>query len=113
MHEFGKGRVQIVVPSVSILAEPPVAVVDGVADRRGTRKEAEAYLRFLYTPEGQEIAAKHFFRPQLAAVAQKYTALFPKLDLFTVDDTFGGWQKAQATFFADGAIFDQIYQPGR
>jgi sulfate transport system substrate-binding protein len=113
INEFGKNRVEIVVPSVSILAEPPVAVVDGVVDRRGTRKEAEAYLRFLYTPQGQEIAAKHYYRPRSSAVAQRHTAQFPKLTLFTVDDMFGGWQKAQATYFADGAIFDQIYQPGR
>jgi sulfate transport system substrate-binding protein len=113
INEFGKNSVEIVVPSISILAEPPVAVVDSVVDRHGTRKEAEAYLRFLYTPQGQEIVARHYYRPRSPAVAQRYAAQFPKLTLFTVDDMFGGWQKAQATYFADGAIFDQIYQPGR
>ena len=110
-QEFGADRFEIVVPSVSILAEPPVAVVDRVVDRRGTRKVAEAYLRFLYTEEGQEIAAKHFFRPRSTQVPAALTAKFPKLKLYTVDDSFGGWTKAQKTHFADGGVFDSIYQP--
>jgi len=87
-------------------------VVDKVVDRRGTRNLAQAYLEFLYTPEGQEIAAKHYYRPRLATVAAKYADRFPKITLFTVDELFGGWQKAQKTHFSDGGIFDQIYQPG-
>jgi sulfate/thiosulfate-binding protein len=94
-----------------MLAEPPVAVVDKVVDKRGTRKVAEAYLNYLYTPEGQEIVARNYYRPRLDAVARKYASTFPKLNLITIDDTFGGWQKAQKTHFADGGIFDQIYQP--
>ena len=111
IKELGPDKVEIVVPSVSILAEPPVAVVDKVADKKGTRKVAEAYLNYLYTPEGQEIVAKNFYRPRLESVAKKYSSTFPKLNLITIDDTFGGWQKAQKTHFADGGIFDQIYQP--
>jgi sulfate/thiosulfate transport system substrate-binding protein len=113
IKELGPGKFEIVAPSVSILAEPPVAVVDKVAGKHGTREVAQAYLDYLYTPTGQEIAAKHFYRPRLAAVAAKYQSQFPKLTLITIDDVFGGWKKAQATHFADGAIFDQIYQPGR
>jgi sulfate/thiosulfate-binding protein len=108
--ELGEGKVEIVTPSVSILAEPTVTVVDKVVDRRGTRKVAEAYLNYLYTPEGQEIAAKHFYRPRLDSVAQKYAAQFYKVNLITIDDVFGGWQKAQKTHFSDGGTFDQIYQ---
>src|SRR5262249_24469820 len=104
---------EIVYPSISILAEPPVAVVDKVADKHGTRKAAEAYLEFLYTPEAQEIAAQNYFRPQSADVVQKYAERFPKLALFTIDEVFGGWKKAQATHFADGGMFDQIYQPAK
>jgi sulfate transport system substrate-binding protein len=111
VKEIGKGQVALVVPSLSILAEPPVTVVDKFASKHGTRDVAHAYLQFLYSPEGQEIAARHYYRPRLEEVAQKYAANFPKLDLFTVDDAFGGWQKAHAKHFADGAIFDQIYQP--
>ena len=110
-QEIGGANVEIVVPSVSILAEPPVAVVDKVADRHGTRALAEEYLKYLYTPEGQEIAAKHYYRPRLEVVAKKYASMFPKVNLVTIDDTFGGWQKAQKTHFADGGSFDQIYQP--
>ena len=110
VRELGKDQTEIVVPSVSILAEPPVAVVDRVAKRRGTEAVAKAYLDYLYTPEGQEIAARNFFRPRLAAVAEKYSSQFPKLNLFTIDDLFGGWQKAQKAHFADGGTFDQIYQ---
>jgi sulfate/thiosulfate-binding protein len=111
IKELGPDKVEIVVPSLSILAEPPVAVVDKVVDKRGTRKVAEAYLNYLYTPEGQEIVAKNFYRPRLESVAKKYSSIFPKLNLITIDDTFGGWQKTQKTHFADGGIFDQIYQP--
>jgi sulfate transport system substrate-binding protein len=110
--EFGKDKFDTVFPSISVLAEPPVAVVDKVVDKRGTRKIAQAYLEYLYTPEGQEIAAKNFYRPTDPKVAAKYASKFPKLSLFTIDDTFGGWTKAQKTHFADGGVFDQIYQPG-
>lgn len=108
-----KGKVDIVVPSLSILAEPPVTVVDRVADRKGTRAVAEAYLQYLYTPEGQEIAARHHYRPRDAKVAAKYANRFAKVTLFTIDELFGGWQKAQKTHFADRGTFDQIYRPGR
>lgn len=110
--EFGDDRFDIVVPSVSILAEPPVAVVDRVVDKRGTRKIAEAYLQYLYSDEGQEIAARNFYRPRNEKIAAKYAAAFPKVSLFTIDDTFGGWAVAQKTHFADGGVFDRIYQPG-
>lgn len=109
----GKDKFDVVVPSISILAEPPVAVVDKVADKKGTRKAAEAYLKFLYTPQGQEIGAKNFYRPTDPAVAKKHESEFPKVKLVTIDDTFGGWQKAQKTHFADGGEFDQLYQPGK
>jgi sulfate transport system substrate-binding protein len=112
VEKLGKGQFEVVVPSMSILAEPPVALVDKVADRRGTRKVAQAYLDFLYTPEGQEIAARHFYRPRLEAVRTKYAQRFPALKLFTIDEVFGGWAKAQKAHFADGGIFDQVYQPG-
>ena len=113
LGEAGGAGFEIVAPSVSILAEPPVSVVDKVVDKRGTRKAAEAYLKYLYSPEGQEIAAKDGYRPRDGGVAAKYASKFPKLPLFTVDEAFGGWQKAQATHFADGGTFDQIYVPGR
>ena len=113
VNELGKGRFEIVVPSVSILAEPPVALVDKVVDRHGTRKTAEAYLKFLYTDEAQEIVARNYYRPRSAAVAAKHAGDFPTLRLFTIDELFGGWQKAQKVHFADGGVFDQIYQPGR
>lgn len=113
IKEMGPGKLEIVAPSVSILAEPPVSVVDRVARKRGTQPVAEAYLRYLYTEVGQEIAAKNFYRPRLASVAAKYESQFPKLTLVTVDGVFGGWRKAQAAHFADGASFDQIYRPGR
>ncbi len=112
VNKLGKDRFDIVVPPVSILAEPPVAVVDRVVERRGTAKVANAYLEFLYSPAGQEIAARNYYRPRLSDVAVRYEKTFPKVKLFTIDEQFGGWQKAQATFFADGGIFDQIYQPG-
>lgn len=111
LKELGPDKVEIVVPSISVLAEPPVAIVDKNVDKKGTRAVAEAYLKYLYTPEGQEIAAKHYYRPRLDSVAKKYASSFPKLKLVTVDETFGGWQKAQKRFFADGGVFDQIYQP--
>ncbi len=113
IKELGPGKFEVVAPSSSILAEPPVTVVDKVAGKHGTRQVAQAYLEYLYTPEGQEIAARHFYRPQAAAAAKKYAAQFPKMTLFTVDEVFGGWAKAHAAHFADGALFDQIYQPGR
>ncbi len=109
MTEFGKDKFEIVVPSVSILAEPPVAVVDKVVDRKGTRGAAEDYLKFLYTVQGQEIAARHFYRPRDSATAERFGAKFPALDLFTVDDAFGGWRKAQQEHFGDGGTFDAIY----
>ncbi len=111
--EFGEGKVQIVVPSVSILAEPPVTLIDKNADKHGTRAAAQAYLEYLYTPTGQEIAAKNYYRPRLEAVAAKYARQFPKVNLFTIDEVFGGWQKAQKTHFADEGVFDRIYTPDR
>ena len=113
LKEFGAAKLEMVVPGTSILAEPSIALVDKVVDRRGTRKAAEAYLQFLYTPEAQEIAARHFYRPRHADVARRYERQFPKVALFTIDEVFGGWQKAQRTHFADGGVFDQIYRPGR
>ena len=110
---LGADRFEIVAPSISILAEPPVTVVDKVVDRRGTRKVAQAYLEYLYSPEGQAIAERHYFRPRAGGVAAKYPGQFPRLTLFTIEEVFGGWPKAQAAHFADGALFDQIYQPGR
>lgn len=107
-QEFGKDSYQIVVPSSTILAEPPVAVVDSVVATHGTQKEAQAYLQFLYSPEGQAIAAKHFFRSRLASVATSYAAQFPAVKTFTIAEQFGDWRKAQAIYFADGGVFDQI-----
>jgi len=107
-----KGDFQIVAPSISILAEPPVTVVDKVAAKHKTAQVATAYLQFLYTPEGQEIAARHYYRPRNEAVAARYAAQFPKVQLFTID-VFGGWTKAQQAHFADGGVFDQIYGAGR
>src|SRR6201996_9171460 len=112
LKEPGGAQFEIVVPSESILAEPPVAIVDANVDRKGTRKVAEAYLKYLYSEDGQTLAATWFYRPRNQDVAAKYATQFPKLKLFTIDEKFGGWTKAQATHFADGAIFDQIYQPG-
>ena len=113
IKELGPGKFEVVAPSLSILAEPPVAVVEKVAGKHGTKAVAQAYLEYLYTDAGQEIAARHFYRPRLASVAAKYQAQFPKVTLVTIDEMFGGWKKAQANHFADGALFDQIYQPGR
>jgi sulfate/thiosulfate-binding protein len=109
LDEFGKDKFEIVVPSMSILAEPTVAVVDKVVDRKGTRTAAEAYLKFLYSPEGQEIAARHHYRPRDAAVASKHESEFAKVELFTIDEVFGGWRKAQAAHFNDDGFFDKIY----
>jgi sulfate/thiosulfate-binding protein len=108
--EFGADKFETVIPSSSILAEPPVAVVDKVAQRRGTTDVATAYLNYLYSDEGQEIAARNYYRPRNPAVAAKYSKVFPSLELFTIDAVFGGWTQAQKTHFADGGIFDQIYQ---
>ncbi|HYD99353.1 MAG TPA: sulfate ABC transporter substrate-binding protein, partial [Alphaproteobacteria bacterium] len=110
INELGRGKFEIVQPSVSILAEPTVAVVDAVVDKRGSRAAAEAYLKHLYTPEGQDLAAKHYFRPSQPEAQARHAAAFPKLDLFTVDQVFGGWQKAHEAHFADGASFDRLYQ---
>jgi sulfate/thiosulfate transport system substrate-binding protein len=104
-----KNQYEVIYPSSSIQAEPPVAVVDKIAEKHGTTKVAQAYLEYLYTDEGQEIIAKHHYRPRSAAVAAKYASAFPKLTVYTVDDLFGGWRKTQQTFFADGGVFDQIY----
>lgn len=112
-NELGKGKFEIVAPSLSILAEPPVAVVDKVVDRRGTRRVAEAYLKYLYTPEAQEIAARHYYRPRNAQVAAKYGARFPRMQLLTVDRNFGGWARAQSGHFNDGGMFDQIFEAAK
>jgi len=109
IKEFGDNKFDIVYPPTSILAEPPVAVVDKVVDKRGTREVATAYLEYLYSPEGQEIAARNFYRPVDPAIAAKYATKFPKISLFTIDEVFGGWTKAQKTHFSDGGVFDQIY----
>jgi sulfate transport system substrate-binding protein len=111
IKELGPGKVEVVAPSVSILAEPPVAVVDKVADKHGTRKVAEAYLNFLYTDEAQELIAKNYYRPAVAKEAKKYASQFPNVKLFSLADVAGDWTKAQKTHFADGGVFDQIYQP--
>ncbi len=108
--EFGPGKFETVVPSSSILAEPPVAVVEKVAARKGTTEVARAYLSYLYSDAGQEIAGRNFYRPRSPVAAAKYASVFPKLDLFTIDAVFGGWTVAQKTHFADGGVFDQIYQ---
>jgi sulfate transport system substrate-binding protein len=110
LKEFGPEKFEIVAPPLSILAEPPVAIVDKVADKKGTRNVADAYLQYWYTKEGQEIAARNFYRPRDAEIAKKYENSFAKVELFTIDDVFGGWTKAQKEHFADGGIFDQIYK---
>ena len=109
--EYPKDQLEIVTPSLSILAEPPVTVVDAVADRRGTRDLAQAYLEHLYSEEGQEIAARHHYRPRDPAIFKRHAGEFPQLTLFTIDETFGGWDVAQKKFFDDGGVFDQIYNP--
>ena len=111
LKELGAGKFEIVTPSISILAEPTVSAVDKVVKRRGTEAVAQAYLQYLYSDEGQEIAAKHFYRPRTQTVAAKYAGQFAKLNLFTIDEVFGGWQKAQQAHFADGGVFDEIYKP--
>jgi sulfate transport system substrate-binding protein len=112
-EKLGRDTFDIVIPSLSILAEPSVAVVDKVVDKRGTRKAAQAYLEFLYSPEGQELCARHFYRPRDKSVAAKYAAQFPAINLVRIDDQmFGGWAVAQKKHFDDGGLFDQIYQPG-
>jgi sulfate transport system substrate-binding protein len=110
LREFGADKFEIVVPPLSILAEPPVTIVDKVVDKKGTREVADAYLRFWYTRDGQEIAAKNSYRPRDADVAAKHEKAFAKVDLFTIDEVFGGWTKAQKEHFAEGGIFDQIYK---
>lgn len=109
LKEFGADKFDIVYPPSSILAEPPVALLDKNVDKHGTREVAQAYLDYLYTPVGQDVAAKNYYRPIDAKVAEKYSKQFPKIKLFTIDDTFGGWTNAQKTHFADGGLFDQIY----
>jgi sulfate transport system substrate-binding protein len=109
--EVGKDKFEIIVPSVSILAEPPVALVDRNVDRKGTRAAAEAYLQFLYSEEGQELAARHHFRPRSQAAAAKYASHFPTVSLFTIDELFGGWKQAQKKHFDDGGAFDRLYVP--
>jgi len=109
LKEFGADKFDIVYPPLSILAEPPVSVVDKNVDKKGTRDVAQAYLEYLYSPEGQEIAARNFYRPIDPATAAKYAKQFPNLNLFTIDEVFGGWAKAQKTHFNDGGVFDQIY----
>ncbi|MBR0825358.1 sulfate ABC transporter substrate-binding protein [Bradyrhizobium manausense] len=109
-REFGKDKFEIVAPPLSILAEPPVTIVDKVADKKGTRSVADAYLQYWYTKEGQEIAARNFYRPRDPEIAKKFENSFAKVDLFTIDDVFGGWTKAQKEHFADGGVFDQIYK---
>ena len=112
LNQLGKDKFEVVTPSISILAEPPVSIVDKVAAKHGTTEVAKAYLEFLYSEEGQEIGAKNYYRPQSSQAMAKYASQFPKLTLFTIDDTFGGWQKAQKKHFEDGGIFDKIYTPG-
>jgi sulfate transport system substrate-binding protein len=113
INELGKGKFEIVVPSVSILAEPPVTVVDKVVDKRGTRKVAEAYLKYLYTPQAQEVIAKHYYRPRNPQVAAKFKSRFPNVKLFTINRNFGGWRRAQASHFNDGGLFDQIFESAK
>lgn len=112
-RQLGKGQFEIVTPSISILAEPPVAVVDKVVDRKGTRKVAEAYLNFLYTPAAQDIIGRNYYRPRDTAAAAKFKGQFRNIPLFTVDRNFGGWAKAQATFFNDGGLFDQVFEDAK
>ncbi len=110
VKEFGADKFEIVAPPLSILAEPPVSVVDTVVDKKGTRDVANAYLKYWYTKDGQEIAARNFYRPRDTEIAKKYASNFAKVDLFTIDDVFGGWTKAQKDHFAEGGVFDQIYK---
>jgi sulfate transport system substrate-binding protein len=112
-NQLAKGQVEIITPSTSILAEPPVAVVDKIARRRGTTGVAQEYLQFLYSDAGQKLAAKHYFRPRNDAVMRESGVTFAELKLFTIDELFGGWQKAHAAHFAEGATFDQIYKKSK
>jgi len=112
-NKLGRGKFDVVVPSVSILAEPPVAVVDKNVDKKGTRKAAEEYLKFLYTPEAQQIIARNYFRPRNAQIRAKYQGQFKNVPLLTIDRNFGGWAKTQATHFNDGGLFDQIYEAAK
>jgi sulfate transport system substrate-binding protein len=109
LKEFGNDKFEIVVPSISVLAEPPVSVVDKVARKKGTEEVSKAYLEYLYSDEGQDIAGKNFYRPSSPAAQAKFVSIFPKLELATIDKDFGGWTKAQSRFFADGGVFDNIY----
>ena len=109
INELGKDKFEIIIPSISILAEPPVTVVDKVVEKKGTRAVAEAYLNYLYSKEGQDIAGKHYYRPRDPEIARKYEKLFPKVNLFTIDEVFGGWQTAQKKHFEDKSLFDEIY----
>jgi len=113
VEQLGKGQFEIVTPSVSILAEPPVALVDKNVDKKGTRKVAQAYLNFLYTPEAQDIIARNYYRPRNPDVAAKYAAKFPKLPLFSIDKNFGGWANAQKVHFNNGGLFDQIFEAAK
>ncbi|RFB74295.1 MULTISPECIES: sulfate ABC transporter substrate-binding protein [unclassified Herbaspirillum] len=113
LKEWGPDKFDVITPSISILAEPPVSIVDKVVDRRGTRKVAEEYLKHLYSDEGQEIIAKNYYRPINPKIAAKYASQYPKVNLITVDNTFGGWQKAQKDHFSDGGSFDQLYVPNK
>ncbi|RZS81838.1 sulfate transport system substrate-binding protein [Pigmentiphaga kullae] len=113
LKELGPDKFDIVAPSLSILCEPPVAVVDKNVDKKGTRQAAQAYLEYLYTKDAQEIIARNYYRPRNPEVAAKYASAFPKVNLITIDEVFGGWQKAQKTHFEDGGTFDQLYQPGK
>ena len=113
VREFGKDKFEMVAPPRSILAEPPVAVVDKMAAKHQTKDVAQAYLTYLYSPAGQELAAKHYYRPRDPAAAAKYAYQFPKIETFTVASVFGGWDKAQKVHFADGGVFDKIFGAGR
>jgi sulfate transport system substrate-binding protein len=113
VKKLGDEKLEIIVPSISILAEPPVAIIDKNVNRHGTQIIAKAYLEFLYTPEGQEIAVKNFYRPRIQDLVTKYKSIFPLIELFTIDGTFGGWEKAQNLHFSDGGIFEQIFQEGK
>jgi len=111
VKEFGADKFEIIVPSLSILAEPTVTVVDRVVKKRGTEAVAQAYLQHLYSEEGQDIAGKHFYRPRSEKAVAKYASVFPKIELFTIDEAFGGWTKAKKVHFAEGGLFDQIFKP--
>jgi len=112
-NQLGKGKFEIVYPSISILAEPPVALVDKVVDRKNTRAVAQAYLKFLYTPEAQKIIGKNYYRPRDPAVAADFKSQFPSLPLLNIDKNFGGWKRAQAAHFNDGGVFDQVFEDAK